>query len=100
MDFTAGGVGYKDKDFVEYDMDALDEEWLHAYNSGQNRLPERVFERLMWKLELACADTTEKTLRAAGKMLMAWSIGICSKRSLVRTFQLPFWLCYKLLNSQ
>lgn len=66
MQFITGGVGYQDKDFVEYDIDVIDEEWLNAYNDGQERLSERVFERMMWNLELACAEATEKTLRAAG----------------------------------
>ena len=65
-----GGVGYQDKDFVEYDMNVSDEEWLAAYNEGQERLPGRTFERMMWKLELECAKATEKTLRAAGVLLL------------------------------
>ncbi|GMH45154.1 hypothetical protein BSKO_13111 [Bryopsis sp. KO-2023] len=64
-----GGTGFADNDFVEYDIDTEDEEWVENLNKGQPRLNEGKFERMLWKLELACSAATEKTLRAAGASL-------------------------------
>ena len=41
-------------------------EWLRELNRGQDRLPERRFELLLWRLEIANADATNRTLTAAG----------------------------------
>ncbi|KAK9795202.1 hypothetical protein WJX73_007747 [Symbiochloris irregularis] len=62
-----GALGYLDEKFIEYDLDAADKAWLEAnINKGQNRLPPRRFEMLLWRLELANAAATERTLSAAG----------------------------------
>lgn len=63
---TLAGTGSPEDEFVEYDMDTEDEEWLENFNQGQPRLTEAKFERMIWRLEIACANATEKTLRAAG----------------------------------
>ena len=60
-------MGYYDDRFIEYDLDASDRAWLQDLNQGQNRLPPRRFELLLWKLELANAAATERTLAAAGE---------------------------------
>ena len=54
-------------DVVEYDLDNEDEDWLTAYNDGQNRLPAEKFEAMIWKLEVCCGEATETAmeLRAA-----------------------------------
>ena len=46
-------------DFVEYDLDNEDEDWLLSYNDGQNRLPAEKFEAMIWKLEVCCGEATE-----------------------------------------
>ena len=46
-------------DVVEYDLDNEDEDWLTAYNDGQNRLPAEKFEAMIWKLEVCCGEATE-----------------------------------------
>ena len=63
----AGGVGYYDERFIEYDLDAEDEAWLEAFNRGQRRLPQRRFELLLWRLETANAEATDAALAAAGE---------------------------------
>ena len=63
----AGGVGYYDERFIEYDLDAEDEAWLEAFNRGQRRLPQRRFDLLLWRLETANAEATDAALAAAGE---------------------------------
>lgn len=48
------------KDYVEYDLDDSDDEWLQKYNTGQTRLPAEKFEAMLFKLEVACSYATEK----------------------------------------
>lgn len=67
----AGAVGYLDEGFIEYDLDAGDYAWLETFDEGQNRLPARRFEMLMWRLELANAAATENVLAGAGKLMAA-----------------------------
>jgi len=65
----AGGVGYAQDDFVEYDLDSEDEKWLEAYNKGcDQRLCDMKFERMLWRLELAWAEAIEGTLTPAGEL--------------------------------
>ena len=64
---TAGGVGYFDERFIEYDLDVEDVKWLEAFNRGQQRLPQRRFELLLWRLEVANAEATDAALAAAGE---------------------------------
>ncbi|EIE24666.1 hypothetical protein COCSUDRAFT_41002 [Coccomyxa subellipsoidea C-169] len=61
-----GGIGYHDDRFIEYDLDKEDQEWLEAFNKGQDRLPSRRMELLMWRLECANAEATDRALAAAG----------------------------------
>lgn len=56
----AGGVGHRDESFVEYDMDEADWRWLNKFNQGQDRLPPRRFELLIWRLELVNADANDQ----------------------------------------
>lgn len=62
----AGGVGYRDDNFVEYDMDAEDDAWLAAINGDQDRLPPPRFELMIWRLETANALAIDRTFAAAG----------------------------------
>ena len=64
----AGGIGYHDERFIEYDLDEEDQEWLDGLNRGQDRLPARRMELLMWRLELANAEATDRALAAAGQL--------------------------------
>ncbi len=66
---SAGGVGYLDERFVEYDLDSEDERWLDGFNQGQDRLPPRRLEGLLWRLELANAEATDRALSGAGAFL-------------------------------
>ncbi len=61
-----GGTGYLPPDVVEYDLDNEDEDWLAQYNIGGTRLPADKFERILWKLELGCAEATDNALQQAG----------------------------------
>ena len=64
--WVAGGFGHKDENFVEYDLDENDREWLENFNKGQDRLPPRRFELLIWRLELINAEANERHSTAAG----------------------------------
>jgi hypothetical protein len=62
----AGVGGAREPDPVEYDLDNEDEDWLRQYNLGRNKLNDLLFEKMLWKLELACAEATDSALTAAG----------------------------------
>lgn len=61
-------MGYLDERFVEYDLDSEDERWLDGFNAGQDRLTPRRLEYLLWRLELANAEATDRALSGAGAM--------------------------------
>ncbi|KAK9843485.1 hypothetical protein WJX81_005242 [Elliptochloris bilobata] len=61
-----GALGYLDERFVEYDLDSEDERWLEGFNRGQDRLPPRRLEYLLWRLEVANAEATDRALSGAG----------------------------------
>lgn len=63
-----GGFGYKDEHFIEYDLDAADEDWLEKFNDGQDKLSARRFELLLWRLELINAEANERHTTAAGRL--------------------------------
>jgi hypothetical protein len=44
----AGSAG--DDDFVEYDLDNEDENWLQTYNAADERLSDMKFERMLRRL--------------------------------------------------
>lgn len=55
-----GGYGYEDPTFVEYDLDSEDETWLANFNRDQDRLSSEKFETMLWKLDVANAEATDK----------------------------------------
>lgn len=59
-------MGHKDDNFVEYDMDEADIKWLQNFNQGQDRLPPRRFELLIWRLELVNAEANDRHSAATG----------------------------------
>ena len=44
---------------MDYDLDEQDRQWLTAFNNGQERLPYRRMELLLWKLDTANAEATD-----------------------------------------
>lgn len=64
--FASGVGGAREPDPVEYDLDNEDEDWLKTYNLGRNKLTDVQFEKMLWQLELACAEATDSALTAAG----------------------------------
>ena len=55
------------KDVVEYDLDNDDEDWLKEYNKSSQKISQKAlseddFERMIWKLELACGLANERVL--------------------------------------
>ena len=75
--YRAGGVGYRDENMVEYDLDSEDERWLDHYNDGQDRLSDTRFEYLLWRLEVANAEATDRALSVAGDLCTA-SAGVAN----------------------
>ncbi|KDD76451.1 hypothetical protein H632_c221p0 [Helicosporidium sp. ATCC 50920] len=63
-----GGTGYTDSLFVEVDLDSDDEDWLENFNGHEfpPRLPDDMFELLLWKLEVSNAAATDRALSLAG----------------------------------
>eukprot|EP00195_Chlamydomonas_chlamydogama_P006076 CAMPEP_0202910272 /NCGR_PEP_ID=MMETSP1392-20130828/51605_1 /ASSEMBLY_ACC=CAM_ASM_000868 /TAXON_ID=225041 /ORGANISM="Chlamydomonas chlamydogama, Strain SAG 11-48b" /LENGTH=482 /DNA_ID=CAMNT_0049600335 /DNA_START=92 /DNA_END=1536 /DNA_ORIENTATION=+ len=69
-----GGSGWQKDEYVEYDLDNEDEEWLQQFNgrpcssSGQLAplLSDVKFEKMMWKLEVCCAEATDRALTMSG----------------------------------
>ena len=55
----AAGVGWQEDDEVDYDLDEQDRQWLSAFNHGQERLPYRRMELLLWRLDTANAEATD-----------------------------------------
>lgn len=58
-DGLAAGVGWHEEDEVDYDLDEQDRQWLIAFNKGQERLPYRRMELLLWRLDTANAEATD-----------------------------------------
>jgi enhancer of polycomb-like protein len=61
-----GGTGYDDATYTEYDIDAEDARWLAALNRDQERLSLDSFEAMLWKLDVACAEATDKVVSFSG----------------------------------
>lgn len=52
---------------MEYDLDEADWKWLNKFNQGQERLPARRFELLLWRLELANAEANDQQSAMTGQ---------------------------------
>lgn len=62
-----GGSGFDDPTFVEYDLDSEDLAWLGSINNdGQERLSPEKLEMMLWKLDLANAEATDKVFSFQG----------------------------------
>ena len=64
----AAGIGWQEEDEVDYDLDEQDRQWLTAFNHGQERLPFRRMELLLWRLDTANAEATDSAF--ASKSLL------------------------------
>lgn len=62
----AGGTGYNNEQYVEYDLDNDDEDWLDEFNKSDNRLSDAKFETMLWRLELACQAAIERHYISTG----------------------------------
>mmetsp|Transcript_10442 Transcript_10442/g.29715 ORF Transcript_10442/g.29715 Transcript_10442/m.29715 type:complete len:525 (-) Transcript_10442:261-1835(-) len=60
------GQSYYGPNFVEYNLEMDDLKWLDDYTGHTGILTEENFELMLWKLEVACAEATDRTLVAAG----------------------------------
>lgn len=62
-----GGSGFDDPTFVDYDLDSDDFAWLREINDdGQERLSPDKLEMMLWRLDLANADATDKVFSFQG----------------------------------
>lgn len=61
-----GGKEYDDPTLVEYDVDSEDEKWLREFNGDQERLSLDKFEAMLWKLDVANAEATDKVFSFHG----------------------------------
>ena len=55
----AAGIGWQEDDEVDYDLAEEDRQWLDNFNQGQERLPFRRMELLLWRLDTANAEATD-----------------------------------------
>jgi enhancer of polycomb-like protein len=61
-----GGIGYDDPTLVEYDLDVGDERWLVEFNGEQERLSQAKLEAMLWKLDVANSEATDKIFSFQG----------------------------------
>eukprot|EP00899_Mesostigma_viride_P025452 jgi/Mesvir1/6091/Mv00807-RA.1 len=77
-------------EYIEYDLDEVDEDWLAHFNADRKQLPPERLEVMIWKLELLAQRMLEKQLLQREKdALLA---GIPSSGGLAKdqiTFPLP-----------
>lgn len=73
----AAGVGWQEEDEVDYDLDEQDRQWLNAFNHGQERLPYRRMELLLWRLDTANAEATDSAF--ASKPFLRLSCSSCHR---------------------
>ena len=60
---------------MDYDLSQEDREWLSNFNRGQERLPFRRLELLLWRLDTANAEATESAL--LGKLSPSATCSAC-----------------------
>jgi len=67
-------VGWQEEDEVDYDLDDPDRQWLSAFNRGQERLPYRRMELLLWRLDTANAEATDSAFLSTSLecLLIMW----------------------------
>lgn len=61
-----GGIESREAEVIDYDLDKEDVEWLNSFNGSSNKLSAEKFEKLLWKLEMACARALERALATTG----------------------------------
>ena len=55
---------------MDYDLDEQDRQWLNAFNHGQERLPYRRMELLLWRLDTANAEATDSAFTSKPLLLL------------------------------
>lgn len=72
---------------MDYDLDEQDRQWLNAFNHGQERLPYRRMELLLWRLDTANAEATDSAF--ASKLLLQLPLRhTCREPTLQVSYQL------------
>mmetsp|Transcript_1358 Transcript_1358/g.1933 ORF Transcript_1358/g.1933 Transcript_1358/m.1933 type:complete len:430 (+) Transcript_1358:187-1476(+) len=81
------GTIYTAEDYVVYDLDNEDEEWIEKYNNNQNRLSYEKLESMLYLLELACFHATEKRFQenAASAAERGSSVSLAERQVLVES---------------
>lgn len=71
-----GGNNYDDPTLVEYDLDSEDDAWLKKFNGPHERLSSEKFETMLWKLDVANGEATDKVFCFQGTVqkLVIWRI--------------------------
>lgn len=68
---------------MEYDLDENDVQWLEKFNNGQDKLPARRFELLLWRLEVINAEANERHTTAAGVLISSHPSMACFGLTLI-----------------
>lgn len=74
-------MGWARDDYVEYDLDNEDEDWLEAFNGGPPgstgvaRLAEDKFEAMLYRLEVSNAEANQHLMGDSGAQGMLWGVG-------------------------
>lgn len=79
---------------MDYDLDEQDRQWLNAFNHGQERLPYRRMELLLWRLDTANAEATDSAF--ASKLLLQLPRILLTHTQ--HCIQLPLYSCFTALH--
>lgn len=63
---------------MDYDLDDQDRQWLAAFNRGQERLPHRRMELLLWRLDTANAEATDTAFLSKSECQVVRKAAVCT----------------------